>query len=503
MTAFFNFVYRYRLWVLGLLAALAAANVAWVAGTYLVYPGYLDHGEPSVALISWRILNGLPAYPPIDGPDLTSNIYGPIIYLAHVIGYLLAGPGIFGSKIAGVAAITAIPVIVFFTQRRHGLGWASAAVILAAGYILLGLPMSVWIRPDPYIAFLVAVAVWAMNASKDDRPEWGKSLLIGLVAGLAAGLKMHAGIYFIPVVLFHCWERGFKPFFLISAIGAFVLAAPFASELFSFANVMAWVSVAVAKKTEFLLAGKVLRYLLFFLAAVLFFIAAFRWSGHSLKKAETIYFGTFLMAISIVLVPAMKPGAGWYYYFPFLAISTDMIVRYATLVTRNRTVILMGVGVLAAALVVISVPIQKRYFRALHWEEASRVTAEINQIMAAYPGMKMQMGAGDSLVGYNQTRYKPLLAFAGHPYTLDVGLAIEASARDIPISKGVRARIKECHTQIWLIPADESPFALKGYYGNPVFDNSFKNDFHRQFEKRKSFTYFDIWVCRGLDIPGD
>jgi len=243
--------------------------------------------------------------------------------------------------------------------------------------------------------------------------------------------------------------------------------------------------------------------LLFFLAAVLFFIAAFRWSGHSLKKAETIYFGTFLMAISIVLVPAMKPGAGWYYYFPFLAISTDMIVRYATLVTRNRTVILMGVGVLAAALVVISVPIQKRYFRALHWEEASRVTAEINQIMAAYPGMKMQMGAGDSLVGYNQTRYKPLLAFAGHPYTLDVGLAIEASARDIPISKGVRARIKECHTQIWLIPADESPFALKGYYGNPVFDNSFKNDFHRQFEKRKSFTYFDIWVCRGLDIPGD
>ena len=98
-------------------------------------------------MASWRLLDGFPAYPAFDGPDLTSNIYGPITYLTHAVSFFLTGPGVAGSKAAGIIAVTSIPVIVFFTQRRHGLPWASTAVILAAGFILLGLPTSVWNRP--------------------------------------------------------------------------------------------------------------------------------------------------------------------------------------------------------------------------------------------------------------------------------------------------------------------------------------------------------------------
>ncbi len=492
-----DFVCRYRLWILAAIAVLGFIDVAAVAIGYLVYPGYLDHGEPVVAMTSWRLLDGFPAYPAFDGPDLTSNIYGPITYLTHAVSFLLAGPGVASGKAAGIVAVMAIPVIVFFTQRRHGLPWASTAVILAAGFILLGLPTSIWNRPDPFLAFLVAVSVWAMNASEKGRPEWGKSMLIGLCGGLAAGFKLHAGVYFLPVVLLHCWGRGFKTFWLISAVGAVTLALPFAFDSFSLANFWAWIPLAAAKNSEILPAAKVFRYLLFYLAPVLFFLAALRWSDRPLEKSETAYFWAFILAVLMVLVPAMKPGAGWYYFFPFLAVVIDMIVRYSASVIRNGTVVLGGVGVLAAALLILSVPVQKRFQRALHWEEARQITAEIDEVMAQYPDASIQMGTGDTLVGYNKTLYKPLLAFAGHPYTLDVGVAMETSASGMVLSKGVRTRIEDCHTQIWLVPTGEAPFAMTGYYGNPVFDDSFKATFRRRYEKRKSLTYFDVWACRG------
>lgn len=491
-----GFVCRYRLWVLGAIAVLSFIDVSAFAISYLVYPGYLDNGEPVIAMTSWRLLDGFPAYPAFDGPDLTSNVYGPITYLTHAVSFLLAGPGVATSKAAGIVAVTSIPVIVFFTQRRHGLPWASTAVILAAGFILLGLPTSIWNRPDPFLAFLVAVSVWAMNASEKGRPEWGKSVLIGLCGGLAAGFKLFAGVYFLPVVLLHCWGRGFKTFWLISAVGAFAIVAPFAFDPFSLANFAAWFPLMAAKNSEILLATKVYRYLLFYLAPVLFFLAAIRWSDQPLEKAETAYFGAFIFSVLIVLIPAIKPGAGWYYFFPFLAIVIDMIVRYSTSVIRNRTVVLGGAGVLAAALLIMSVPIQKRFQRALHWDEARQITAEINEVMAAYPGKTIQMGTGKSIAGYNNTFYKPLLVFAGHPYTLDVAIIMETSFLGIPLSEAAIDRIENCHTYAWLVPKGEKPFSMIGYYGNPVFDDSFIATFRRRYEKRKSFTYFDVWACR-------
>jgi len=313
---------------------------------------------------------------------------------------------------------------------------------------------------------------------------------------LAVGFKVHAGVYFLPVVLLHCWERGFRTFSLISAVGAVVLAAPFAFDLFSLANLSEWFLVAAGKESEMVPAAKVFRYLIFYLTPIAFFLAALRCSGQPLKKAEIAYFVVFVFSIFIVLIPAMKPGAGWYYFFPFFAIVIDIIVRFSATVARNKGIVLGGVGVLAAAILILSIPTQKRFLRALHWDEARQITAEIAKIIAIYPGETIQMGAGDSLVGYNKTLYKPLLAFAGYPYTFDVGLAIETSASGIALSKGVKARLENCHTQIWLVPTGESPFELTGYYGNHVFDDSFKAVFRSRYEKRESFTFFDVWACQ-------
>ena len=176
----FDFLCRHRPWLLGVVAVLCFADVAAVAISYLVYPGYLDHGEPSVAITSWRLLEGFPAYPAFDDPDRTTNIYGPFTLLIHAAMYFLAGPGIPVSNAAGLAAILMVPAIVFATHRRRGTGAAATVSILGAGFIVLGLPMTIWNRPDPFLALIVAFGVWAMNASREGEPEWGKSAIIAV-----------------------------------------------------------------------------------------------------------------------------------------------------------------------------------------------------------------------------------------------------------------------------------------------------------------------------------
>ena len=40
-----DFLNHQRVWILFAVAGLLFVNLAWVIGTYLIYPGYLDHSE--------------------------------------------------------------------------------------------------------------------------------------------------------------------------------------------------------------------------------------------------------------------------------------------------------------------------------------------------------------------------------------------------------------------------------------------------------------------------
>ena len=99
-----DFIVRHRVAVLGIIAGLVLADVFWLATAYLLYPGYLDHGEPSVALISWRLLDGAPAFLSLDDPLLISNIYGPLTYVVHAVSFWLLGPTIIAGKASSFLA---------------------------------------------------------------------------------------------------------------------------------------------------------------------------------------------------------------------------------------------------------------------------------------------------------------------------------------------------------------------------------------------------------------
>ncbi len=494
-----EFFAQYRAWIVGIIASLVLADVFWLAATYLVYPGYLDHGEPSVTLISWRILDGAPAFLSLDSPFLVSNVYGPVTYVVHAVSFWLLGPSIMAGKAAAFLAVPLIPILVFLSHRRRGFEAAAFGAILAAALVLFHVPFSIWNRPDTFMALLAVIAVWAANISDPENPEWAKSAVIAVAAGLAVGMKLHAGVYFAPVVIFHCMneKRGLKAFTAMAVVGLAVVLLPFAFSVFSLSAFTEWIVMHAKKSSSVDFVSKFVRYGAIYASPVLFYLAARRWSGRRIASAEKVYFWVFIACLVAVLFPATKAGAGTHYFFPFLAVLVDQILRHSGRIKKKKkeAVIWSVAGVLAAVIMIVGIPVQKRFFRALHWQQVTAIQSEIRAIMAAYPDNTIEMGVGQDIKTYPRTFYRTLLVLDGHPYTID-GPAMELNMWKVPLSDDLLATVRGCSTDIWLIPKDETPFKMIGYYGAPMLDSSFADAFLGSYGKAKSFKFFDIWACK-------
>jgi hypothetical protein len=163
---------------------------------------------------------------------------------------------------------------------------------------------------------------------------------------------------------------------------------------------------------------------------------------------------------------------------------------------RKRRVAWLGIGMFAAITLAISVPVQKRFHRALHWDDARRITAEIREIVEKYPDRTIEMGVGDNVSTYWKTYYKSLLVLADHPYTIDAAVVMETTYLGIPLTDDTLSMIRGCNTDLWLIPKGERPFAMIGYYDKPTITVAFVRAFEAAYVKESSFEFFDVWGCR-------
>jgi hypothetical protein len=374
---------------------------------------------------------------------------------------------------------------------------AAVGAILGAGLVLFHIPFSIWNRPDVFIALLGVVAVLLANASDTESPEWAKSVIIAVAAGVAVGMKFHAGAYFAPVVIVHCMNenRGIKTFATMSVVGLIVVFLPFAFSVFSLSNFVDWIVAHTEKENPIEFIPRFARHGVIYVMPVLFFLAAWRWSGKRIQMAEKAYFWTFVISLTVIMVPATKVGAGTHYFFPFLAVLIDLILRNAGRVKKHNIGVWGLAGLLCVMIMVVGVPVQKRFFRALHWQEVSAVQTEIRTIMAAYPERTIEMGIGEDLKSYPRTFNRTLLVLGDHPYSIDYAPAMELTMWGVPVSDDLLSMLRGCNTDIWLVPGGEKPFAMTGYYGTPTVDPAFSVTFNAGYTKAKSFKFFDVWIC--------
>ncbi|CAA7623580.1 glycosyltransferase family 39 protein [Magnetospirillum sp. SS-4] len=477
------------------LTAVAVVNVVAVVVAYGLYPGYMEHGEASISAISYRLLQGLPAYHAFDAPERITNVYGPWTYLWHAWPLALFGPDLTSSKLAGLAGPVLVILGAWAIGRRHDRLGAVLATGFAAAFVITHLGFPATIRPDSLLTALVTLAAWAA-ARAEDKPgmAWAETLAIGVAGGIAVNVKIHAGLYLAPVALFHLFPHW--PRLLPMAIaGLAALALPFLSPLFPLGDYLSWFGPMSSKENVWngfrVLWVKFAFYL--GIPVVAWLLAGLAGRTGRLRLTLAVY----VVCVLVVLFPATKIGGSHHYYMPFLPIMIDLALRARAASGARWPVTPALVGLLALVMAQ-AIQTERRFFKMMDWPVAREAVAEIDAVLKANPGVPVQMGVGGPRTEEKFFLYswRNLPVFAGGPYTLDAGIVMELTKLGVAMPAETVRRMAACETRLWLIPKGEQPFSLWGYYNQTIYDQTFRDVFAAHHHLESSGRHFDLWRCR-------
>ncbi len=486
---------RWRMGAMGLIALYLVLALSYVAR-----PLYWDHVEPEVTVIAQQVLHGYMAYHPIEAAERYAVVYGPVTYLALVPFLAMGGDPILMTKIAGgLYATLAIALTGVMVGRIDGrtLGW------LAAGGSVLGAlcfeHYSYWNRADPVLWLCVALGVAALAL-----PSRWREVLLSLAMAVAFNAKFFAIAYFVPV-LFRLWQsHGWRSVVSVIILLPFGIMIPFVMwpSLFPIANHVQWL-VAFSQQPNIFSFDLLIRNLQFAFLW-LWFPAILMWQD---KRMADIVFGlTIVVAILAVCMLGARKVAGPHYLIPFLPVMVEGTAylwrshaRSNLDLLQNRFVIgILGVGVVA---VFGQIPVIFRLW--VIPDHGAAIHDEMFEIEQTYSQYSIQMGLGNSSAQPALWASPWLYMDPTRSYFFDAGSLMEMQAAELPLPSATQRVFIEETFDIWLIPSPGPPFSLMSWYTpqQPLFSETFRQQFETHYQKVESRTYFEVWQARRLLSP--
>ena len=459
--------------------AAAAALLAATCYAYLRLGAYLDHIEGSVVASGWEyVSNGAPLYQFQGGVPRFATYYGPLAYLIEDLAPLLLQPGIAVSKFASLFALLATVAIMvkhFFTRGERDSA-LNGLFYLLAGFLLF-VPVSFWVRPDPFETLLVATGV-ALAAMP---------IALGICIGLAVNFKIHAFVYFFPILVETLAARQWRGLLMIAAVAAVTFALPFLAPGISLhdylAGLLAQIGGQHPSRAEI---ASVLVPALLLALPVLYPLLAQRQA-----QPNRLYALAALAAMAFLFYPAAIPGAGPYHFLPLVPVLADALVRLRlrAWAAGIATLPLLFSGVIAAQSVSHTITERRDW---------GTIAADALALAQRAPTQAVQIGYGDSRKSYDIAELgRAVLTLNGFPAQIDAQVLTELGPIGIDGSRRWVPSLARCDTRRWLLPKGEEPFALTNFlYGlGPIFDADFRREFLDRYRLIASDRYFDVWDC--------
>jgi len=478
--------------------------------SYLTSYFYFDHIEPSIASLSYIFQKGGPVYLPPDAAQIRCLLYGPLVYLLNSFFIMIFGATIFASKVGGALAAWLSLALAFYALKKV-LGIRES--ILLIGYIsliyLAVAPASFWNRPDPYIAFFVALALFVL--SKTNRIL--AAAIIGISLGVVAGLKMHAWFYLIPILCLLYSKYGIR----VMVISILTAIAVFFLPLLIFRNIsfQNYTSVFIIAKSHGLNFSTFMNNAFFmfsylFIIPLMIILSVFSCTKENFLEVyrENKTFTLSLLFITfLVCILAAKPGAGAHHFLPlgllFAYLYSFILKRVMSqsMYFQKENLILTVIVFFWAILSLITSP-QVRFFNnfrltlAQRNQEAGDIAKDIRTILNKFPDYSIEMAYGTN---YALAFYRPLLVFAGNGYFIDAPSLMELEFAGRGISQKTLEYLRGCKTQLFLISKGSKPFELSSLFAaRPLFDKEFKKIFYENYKLKEQTSFFDIWICKKL-----
>ncbi|MDB5821299.1 MAG: hypothetical protein JWR21_3 [Herminiimonas sp.] len=483
------------------LAAVACIQyLYWTIG-YLVIPTYIDHVEPTVAIVAAILLRGDQIYPsPENGEALYGMIYGPILYFIHA-GPLLLSKTIFATKVAAASAMWCALIAMALDVWR--LTRSARVAVLTLGCIALFLlkfgGFSFWNRPEPFLILLSALGVFAWRL-----PKYQAAVVLGVITGLAIGLKPYAAVFHAPAILaLMVRESRFAAALRIGAVAGIAVVAtavaPFLYSNVSWSGYRQYLLVAAGQgfAVDSLVDNAIDLVLMTTPAFVMYFFLRPNW------PRDIRSFALALLACSVlVAVLGSKNGAGAYYLLPLLPYVVYITVMTAVSDRRDE-----GVGIpkrtaaLSFFLLYLCVLAPSALFKAswinpLIADSPSNESAfrEAFDIYKAFPQAEMGVSDGDN---YKWTQYRVEGVLYGAPVHLEVPYLMDLRAVGVGGDAADRL-VENCKVPEWILPINGVPFSLRNYYktGGALFSDTFREDFNKYYRPVHKGKFYTVWSCR-------
>jgi hypothetical protein len=466
---------------------------------YLLYPNYLDHVEPTVASIAWLGMHGHALYPNWVSDDVYGLVYGPVLYLLQGL-FLLIAPTITTSKVLGVVSLLIALCLIFIIIKQRVANNLTSFLFIASLIMLFAPfgPFAYWTRAEP---FLILISALALLAAIKLRP-WAASAVIGILAGISTGFKLHGFIYLAPMAAMTLAQaKTVRDRIILAVIGvacAIIFAfLPFCLKESSLVGYWQYLNIAAHHR----FAPDAFRAnLLFALAIFSPIVGIWFWRKPTLTRTE--FWLIVGLSVSVVTAVCIGSISGPYHLLPFVPLCLYAATIMAQAPGRDsepvarKTISIIFVFLLLAygpGGFIIHSRLSTAYY--LNSPAEREKIIELQKYLAVYPDA--QIGISDD-EHYSDTYYRIFSVFQGHPLHVDFP-AWEDLAYVGVNEKNVTRFIKKCKVPTWILPLGAPFTKLSWYTSQPILSNDFRRIFSTNYRLIQIGQFYEVWGCTATE----
>jgi hypothetical protein len=453
------------------------------ACSYLFYPGYIDHVESTIATLGIIFNGNEKIYPELTEYSFHGLLYGPALTEIQALFQRFGLPLIGASKLASLISLL-ISLLVALRLMKDRLSRSYLILLLPFGLYLF------WNRAEPIILLCVALTLVVHPYLNKPTTRIWSVFFVGLLAGLASGIKIHAALY-VGAALFACNSiaiMGVAEIFALICGFAFTSILVYSPEQISVFSFFNYIKVAGKHGLDLRLLFINIIYFLFLMLPLVYI------NYRDFKDRGRIHYYiwvVFLIESTVVLVGA-KAGAGAHHLMHFIPINACILQN---LLKEERKIPLklefFSFQLLFVAFGAFIVTGELAWKMVGDFSSQNKAKQEILQLADRYPGLTM--GVSD-MNGYPYTFYRPLLELNGtrqidFPAFMDLEFS---GISDDPLVKA----LSNCNIPYLAVPNSGEPFSIENYYtSKPLMSTEVRKAFRARYKIVESAEIYSVYKC--------
>lgn len=452
--------------------------------SYLLYPNYIDHLEPTIAMLGLMFKAGSPLYPSLDTYSFHGLLYGPLLSEIQAVFQFSSNDPILNSKLPGILAF-----IIFSILAIHSL-----KDTVAHGYLLLLLPFNLylfWNRSESFFLILAALSWIACRQT-----SLKNSIYLGFISGLMFSLKAHGILYAVPFFLISLGRSHVRPTELLKHCGIYLLGM-----LISIFLCFAPPSVSIPHYTEYIqlasqhgISPALLERNIFFLIFSALPLLTLHWQS-SFSQQERWMLTLIAIFEIMAAIAGAKPGAGTHHLMPFIFVNACLLDHLKLKRTGNPNRYKYAFILLATYVIFFDLPacIKNEYKNNI-FPQQNEVRYELLRLKDEYPDALMGLG-GNETESYARTFYKILLQSPTNQQ-IDAASFMDLNFSGVDDQPLIEV-FKRCQRQTVFLPMQDAPFSIGNFYtGKSLFSDELRNVFQKNYQPvEKETRFFKIYQC--------